>query len=55
MTRRVTIEVPYSEGQRYHEVRGYLRRSIDLPAVSAGELTTSSAPVAVYGLNASGT
>lgn len=38
-------------GRPYSEVRGYLRRDLELPVVAAGELTPSSAPVAVYATN----
>lgn len=35
-------------GRPYSEVRGYLRNNLELPVVAAGELTPSSAPLAVY-------
>jgi hypothetical protein len=41
-------------GRPYAEVRGYLRREIELPAVAAEVLTPTSAPLASYGLDSSG-
>jgi hypothetical protein len=41
-------------GRPYAEVRGYLRREIELPAVAAEVLTPTSAPTAVYGLDNAG-
>lgn len=38
----------------FHEVRGYLRRAIELPAVAAEVLTPTQAPIAVYATPADG-
>jgi len=38
-------------GRPYAEIRGYLRREIELPAVAAELLTPTSAPLALYGMD----